>query len=69
LHPAYNERLDLLLTDPLDVAQADANRAVGLDIALRPACIDVGRPYFNRPPLSFVHERVRGVEAHRLLVE
>src|SRR2546429_654250 len=63
-----NERLHLLFLDAEHVSKADPNCAP-LDPAFDRALVDVRGKDLDATPLCVVNERIRWVEAHRLLVQ
>ena len=69
LRARAHERRDLLGAHPAHVAEADPDRAAGLDRALGERGVDVDGAQRDAAPLGLVGERVGRVEAHRLLVE
>src|SRR5947209_7385151 len=67
--PRSDELPDLLLAHAADISQADPHGSVLLELTFGLAVVDVRRADLDPTPLRFVHERVRRIEAHRLLVE
>ncbi len=64
-----DERLDLRRLDPEHVPEPDPDGSVGRDEGAGGAGVDVRRQHGDAAALRLVDERVRRVEAHRLLVE